>query len=131
MCREREQRTVDEPRAESVQVRGEVAASAAWMLIVRKAKFVGAEVLDRGYEHAVVINDAESVVRVDQEVPVLQVPVGNAGAMQIFDAGSELVRHVKNPIRMAEVLFQPGDERLGLLNPFHAEDRVPLSVDQY
>ncbi|ODR23987.1 hypothetical protein BHQ23_02455 [Mycobacterium gordonae] len=79
------------------------------MLIVRKTEFIGTKVFNRRHEHAVIVNNAKSVMRVDQKVPVLQVSVGNAGSVQICHTISELVRHLDDPIRMAETLGQPRD----------------------
>lgn len=62
---------------------------------------------------------------------MLEVPVRNPSALQILDEGSELIRNVENPIGITEILRQPRDKRLRLLDPLHAEDRVPLTVDEH
>ena len=128
--RHADQRGVDDPGREVVEVEPELAGLSGRVLVVAVSQLVGGEAGQARHEHAVVVDEAEVAARGHEDVAVLEVAVGHAGAAQLVDESGEASGEIRQRGAVPQVLFDVGKQRLAL-RPVHLHDREPLAPDEH
>ncbi len=126
---QRDQAGVDAPGGEAVQALPVVLVVAGRVLVVGEPLLIRRQAFELGDVHAVVVDEFEFVGRGDEEIAVLEVPVGDAGPLQGADDVDQLAGDRQKVARLAAMRFQPGHEPCA--STVHLEQGVAAARDHH